>query len=287
VTVVSDGTSSPAQVSYSYHDPMIFATQTWTFQTTAASDGTKSYHYDYAGFHGFFSVKAFLKAFVTHDGETTYTSLANDGPTTGQPPAGSFEYTGTVTLDAQAGDTVGFQLGGSNFDIRDALTGTLTVKPAVDATSTSVSCSTSPLVVGSPAGTDPSTTCTATTDDEASSPQSGPTGKVSFSSSGPGSFSGSGSCTLAASSSSEASCSADYSPAATSTNPVRTDTITASYGGDAQHQSSTNGTSVGVVSLPQSKGQCKGGGWQQYTVFGNQGDCVSFVATGGTNQPSH
>jgi hypothetical protein len=38
--------------------------------------------------------------------------------------------------------------------------------------------------------------------------------------------------------------------------------------------------------LPTSKDQCKNGGWQTYTVFENQGDCVSFVATGGKNPPS-
>jgi hypothetical protein len=34
-------------------------------------------------------------------------------------------------------------------------------------------------------------------------------------------------------------------------------------------------------SLPTSKDQCKNGGWQAFHVFKNQGDCVSFVATGG------
>jgi hypothetical protein len=37
--------------------------------------------------------------------------------------------------------------------------------------------------------------------------------------------------------------------------------------------------------LPTSKDQCKNGGWRTYGVFENQGDCVSFVATGGKNQP--
>jgi hypothetical protein len=37
---------------------------------------------------------------------------------------------------------------------------------------------------------------------------------------------------------------------------------------------------------PTSKDQCKNGGWKTYGVFKNQGDCVSFVATGGTNPPS-
>jgi hypothetical protein len=41
-----------------------------------------------------------------------------------------------------------------------------------------------------------------------------------------------------------------------------------------------------VPPLPTSKDQCKNGGWKTYRVFRNQGDCVSFVATRGKNQPS-
>lgn len=40
-----------------------------------------------------------------------------------------------------------------------------------------------------------------------------------------------------------------------------------------------------VLPLPTSKDQCKDGGWQNYDGFKNQGDCVSFVATDGTNPP--
>ena len=32
--------------------------------------------------------------------------------------------------------------------------------------------------------------------------------------------------------------------------------------------------------------QCKNGGWQTFGVFKNQGDCVSYVATGGKNPPN-
>ena len=35
--------------------------------------------------------------------------------------------------------------------------------------------------------------------------------------------------------------------------------------------------------LPQTTADCKDNGWQQYGIFKNQGDCVSFVATGGRN----
>jgi hypothetical protein len=47
-----------------------------------------------------------------------------------------------------------------------------------------------------------------------------------------------------------------------------------------------NGTQQLLVTcLPTSKDECKSGGWQSYGVFKNQGDCVSFVATGGKNPP--
>ncbi len=38
--------------------------------------------------------------------------------------------------------------------------------------------------------------------------------------------------------------------------------------------------------LPTTKDQCKKGGWQSFGVFKNEGDCVSFVATGGKNPPA-
>ena len=37
--------------------------------------------------------------------------------------------------------------------------------------------------------------------------------------------------------------------------------------------------------LPTASAQCKDGGWQAFGVFKNQGDCVSFVASKGKNQP--
>jgi hypothetical protein len=37
--------------------------------------------------------------------------------------------------------------------------------------------------------------------------------------------------------------------------------------------------------FPTTKDQCNDGGWTTYGVFKNQGDCVSFVATGGKNPP--
>ena len=52
----------------------------------------------------------------------------------------------------------------------------------------------------------------------------------------------------------------------------------------------TDYSEVGTISvprqLPTSKDDCKKGGWERYGVFKNQGDCVSFVATGGKTPPA-
>jgi hypothetical protein len=40
-----------------------------------------------------------------------------------------------------------------------------------------------------------------------------------------------------------------------------------------------------VNTYPSSDTQCKNNGWKAYGVFKNQGDCVSFVATGAQNTP--
>jgi len=39
------------------------------------------------------------------------------------------------------------------------------------------------------------------------------------------------------------------------------------------------------ITGPTSADQCKKGGWQVFGIFKNEGDCVSFVATGGKNPP--
>jgi hypothetical protein len=43
---------------------------------------------------------------------------------------------------------------------------------------------------------------------------------------------------------------------------------------------------IDAAPLPTSTNQCRNGGWRNFPGFKNQGDCVSFVATGGRNQPS-
>ena len=45
-------------------------------------------------------------------------------------------------------------------------------------------------------------------------------------------------------------------------------------------------TVVDAPPPPTSKDQCQNDGWRNYPGFENQGDCVSFVATKGKNQPA-
>jgi hypothetical protein len=40
---------------------------------------------------------------------------------------------------------------------------------------------------------------------------------------------------------------------------------------------------VATCSFATTKSECKNGGWRNFPAFKNQGDCVSFVATGGKN----
>jgi hypothetical protein len=58
-------------------------------------------------------------------------------------------------------------------------------------------------------------------------------------------------------------------------------TTTYDFGVDA------NGDGVPDTAPPTSKDQCKHGGWASFNnpSFANQGDCVSFIATGGKNPP--
>lgn len=39
------------------------------------------------------------------------------------------------------------------------------------------------------------------------------------------------------------------------------------------------------ITGPTSAEQCKSGGWKVFGIFKNQGDCVSYVASGGKNPP--
>ncbi len=113
---------------------------------------------------------------------------------------------------------------------------------ALRATETSVGCSPGTVVAGQ------STVCTATVTDTAGSGATTPTGTVTFTSSGPGSFDAGGQCTLTATTGSSGSCTDDYTPSSTVSNPSRTDMVTAAYGGDGGHASSQRTAQLTVIS---------------------------------------
>src|SRR5215211_268563 len=70
--------------------------------------------------------------------------------------------------------------------------------------------------------------------------------------------------------------------------PISGETI--SFGGPVTNsnlnESANLVTGSGSPPTPTSKDQCRGGGWRNFGRFKNQGDCISFVATGGRNPPS-
>ena len=64
------------------------------------------------------------------------------------------------------------------------------------------------------------------------------------------------------------------------------DTQESSHGGGRQQPVGVAVRPVAPSRVPTTKDQCKNGGWRNFGVFKNQGDCVSFVATGGKNPPA-
>ncbi|WP_249012070.1 Ig-like domain repeat protein [Conexibacter sp. DBS9H8] len=110
----------------------------------------------------------------------------------------------------------------------------------LDPTSTQISCAPAVVPVGS------SASCSVYVVDNASSPTS-PTGTVSFSSTGLGSFSSS-SCTLTASQNVAGYCTVTYTPS--SFNPGSVQTLYASYGGDTAHSTSEGSTTVSTSLHP-------------------------------------
>jgi Ca2+-binding RTX toxin-like protein len=121
-----------------------------------------------------------------------------------------------------------------------ASTGNETLTVQHRSTSTSVNCSPGTVPLATPS------ICTATVTDTSAGTASTPTGTVSLASSGAGSFSGSP-CTLSETGSGVAGCSVTYTPSATGSQ-----TITADYGGDATHDSSSGSQRVTVIVAPDA-----------------------------------
>jgi hypothetical protein len=75
-------------------------------------------------------------------------------------------------------------------------------------------------------------------------------------------------------------------PPSGSTFPIGTTRVTCTATDDAGNKT-TKSFDV-AVRLPSSTVECRQGGWRNFgSLFKNQGDCVSFVATGGKNPPAN
>ena len=104
----------------------------------------------------------------------------------------------------------------------------VTITQVVDPTTTSVACTPSSIILGS------STSCMATVTDTATTGANNPTGTVTFTTDGSGSFSPSAICNLLAVGANQAQCSVSYTPAGRGTQ-----NISAIYNGDFHHSPST------------------------------------------------
>lgn len=106
----------------SYHlNPAGFSTVQWVVTGgPVTDDGDYALDWIYSGFHAFFQVEAFLTT-------STGTTLVNVGPANCcAPPSGGFSYAGSYTFaGVSAGDTIGFIMGGENFDSNNVLQGNL------------------------------------------------------------------------------------------------------------------------------------------------------------------
>lgn len=127
-TLDSDGTSSTAQFSYNLEPAGNTVTRTWSMMTTATQDGSVTVEYEWVGSHAWCDAVTLLNQVVESGSARTSTPIIDEGPNcSGMPPNGNFSYSDTVTFDVAAGDTYGFELGGSNRDLNNFLRGTLRI----------------------------------------------------------------------------------------------------------------------------------------------------------------
>lgn len=90
--------------------------RTAVFRVTAPENGTIEFDWLYTGFHAFFRPVAEL--YVRTGSESG--ELVNGG-------ASSFEFMGSVSIDVTEGETLEFEVGGSNFDSNSQIRGEVTL----------------------------------------------------------------------------------------------------------------------------------------------------------------
>jgi hypothetical protein len=171
----------------------------------------------------------------------------------------------TFTRASTGSDALAAAYGGDTRHLASG--GEASVQAVKRSTSTSVACQ-SPVMMGS------TSTCTATVTDTDAAPASAPTGDVTWSTDGTGSF-GPSTCTLTGAS--VATCSVTYTPA-----DAGTAGITATYGGDARHNTSSGGGTVrSVLRLTSTSVDCSAS-----LLVGSTGSCTATVTDTSSASPT-
>ena len=137
-TVVSDGTGpGPAIFTYATDNNYCCHTGNWSFQATATTATDLKIDWAYSGYHGTCHAYATLTAFIVRSGEIVWTKplYAAEDPclpeVPSSDPSGGFDQQGQVIFPAlAAGDTYGFTMGASNYDLNGAVIGRLEVSPS-------------------------------------------------------------------------------------------------------------------------------------------------------------
>jgi hypothetical protein len=123
-TMTSTALPDSVVLHYAYSDPT-YSSQTFEFATTAIASGPATFRYDYSGLHSWYAAYASLEAFVEGPGGTTVTLVPNTSV------YDNFYFTGTTTLNLNAGYRWGIRARGYNYDSSQILLGTivLTTQP--------------------------------------------------------------------------------------------------------------------------------------------------------------
>ena len=127
--LTKDGSGGLVQLDYDLN-PAGDGTTSWFMNSVAAGTGQIQLDWRYTGFHAWFDVDVDLEVFVigaeSSDFSEVLVDAHADDNASGE-PTGGFDYEGTVTLNVEAGDTIGFELSGRNYDTTNILRGTLQV----------------------------------------------------------------------------------------------------------------------------------------------------------------
>ncbi|MBW4091255.1 MAG: hypothetical protein HIU82_09110 [Proteobacteria bacterium] len=102
----------------------VASNDSYTIETVAPTTGAVTLDWNSSGFYAYAGVTASLAAF---SGSTTQTLYSYGPQSCCTTPSNGFGYSGAVTLDAIAGQMIGFTVAGANGDSNTLISGTLVV----------------------------------------------------------------------------------------------------------------------------------------------------------------